>query len=197
MIKNFFLVAGWGLSLGLAFILGRVTTPSAVIIEQPKAAEKVHRLAQVKDELQYSYYSELLKKPKNEAPDEPEAQPSADTKPPSSVTPAAPSRNRIAEALARVLGSETPEPVKSVIKESLPTNTGSPFAIQVASLPLRAPAEELVAQLQKKGHAAKLVQANIPGKGEYYRVRIHGFQSREEADKYRAEKGIEGITVGQ
>ena len=103
----------------------------------------------------------------------------------------------MAEALAHVLGDETPSSVKKVVKEALPSGTGSAFAIQLASFPNRDNATELVNRLQKKGHRAKLVQADIPEKGQVFRVRIHGFKTREEADAYRTQNGLEGIVVAQ
>lgn len=112
-----------------------------------------------------------------------------------------PSSDRLAKALEKVLGHETPDSVSTAAKVSLPSQTGSAFAIQVASLPDRKVAEELANRLTLKGYEARLVQAQIPGRGLVYRVRIHGFETRREADQARfelsAKERIDGITVEQ
>lgn len=189
MIKLFIVAASLGLMFGVGFWIGRVTdilpevdkhTDSVVI------REKV--LKDVQKRLNLTYYSELIKKPEGAPEVEPESEPAALPKS---------SPDKIAQALEKVLGNETPNSVKTVNKEALPSGTGSPFALQVASTPNKQAAEDLVKRLEKKGHQARLVQAELPGKGKVYRVRIHGFATREEADAYRQSHGIEGITVAQ
>ncbi|MES2504176.1 MAG: SPOR domain-containing protein [Myxococcota bacterium] len=203
MLRQGLIIAGFGVLLGLFFIAGRWTASGGTISNDDTPVNREKALKAVQDELKYTYYSELLKRPSDEPPEAVSSEaevsvPVSPMQPPPAPLPVEkPSPDRMAQALAKVLGNETPDSVKSVIKESLPAGTGSPYAIQVASLPSRSAGEELVKRLQKKGHAAKLVQAEIPGKGSMYRVRIHGFKTREEADKYREEKQIEGITVGQ
>jgi cell division septation protein DedD len=117
------------------------------------------------------------------------------------VEEAKPSADRLAKALEKVLGKETPDLVASAAKVKLPTQTGSPFAVQVASLPDRKVAEQLVNRLSLKGYPARLVQADIPGRGLVYRVRVHGYKTRQLADEARAEiskrEKLEAITVAQ
>lgn len=180
-----------GLMFGLGFWVGRVTDVLPEVDRNTDSIalrEKI--LKDVQKRLDLTYYSELIKKP--EVAPEPQIQVESEPEPVSKSTP-----DKIAQALAKVLGNETPDSVKTVIKQTLPVATGSAFAVQVASLPSREAAQSLVKRLEKKGHAAKLVQAEIPGKGKVYRVRIHGFQTRQEADSYREQHGIEGITVAQ
>lgn len=176
-----------GLMFGLGFWVGRVTDILPEIDKQTDSIalrEKI--LKDVQKHLDLTYYSELIKKPEVVPEPEPEVEPIVKSSP-----------DKIAQALAKVLGSETPDAVKNVIKQTLPVATGSAFAVQIASLPNREAALDLVKRLEKKGHAAQLVQAEIPGKGKVYRVRIHGFKTRQEADTYREQRGLEGITVAQ
>ncbi len=174
-----------GLTFGVGFWVGRVTELLPEVDKKTDSIalrEKV--LKDIQKRLELTYYSELIKKPESTPEPEP------------AQTPVL-SEDKIAQALAKVLGSETPDSVKTVIQDSLPVATGSAYAVQVASLPDREAAQDLVKRLEKKGHAAKLVQAEIPGKGKVYRVRIHGFATRQEADAYREQRGLEGITVAQ
>ena len=186
MIKLVFFAMSLGLLFGMGFWVGRVTDILPEVDKQSDSVvvrEKI--LKDVQKRLNLTYYSELIKKP--EVPSEPEPE-----LPASKSSP-----DKIAQALEKVLGSETPNSLKTVIQETLPSGTGSAFAVQVASLPNRQAAEELAKHLSTKGHAAKLVQAELPGKGKVYRVRIHGFATRQEADAYRELHQIEGITVAQ
>jgi cell division septation protein DedD len=189
----------FGLMFGLGFWVGRVTD---FLPEVDKTTDSVQMrekiFKDVQKRLELTYYSELIKKP--EAQPVPESEPEPEPEPTQAPAPEPVSKSspdKIAQALAKVLGSETPNSVKTVIKQTLPVATGSAYAVQVASLPNREAAQDLVKRLAGKGHAAKLVQAEIPGKGKVYRVRIHGFATRAEADAYREERGLEGITVAQ
>ncbi len=203
MTKNILIFLGLGTAIGLMFVVGRLTAPDPVVLKEPTPTQKVDKLKAVQEQLKYSYYSELLRKPANEVHEAPEESPEPITKVAEPTAPAPitsdnkSSPDRMAKALANVLGNETPTSVQTAIKDALPAGTGSKYAIQVASLPDRVKAEAMVLGLKQKGHQARLVQANLPGKGSVFRVRIHGFESREAADKYREDKQLEGITVAQ
>ncbi len=58
---------------------------------------------------------------------------------------------------------------------------GVGFAVQVASLRARPKAEELRKVLQDAGYPVQVVEADIPGSGRYYRVRVGPFVTEEEA----------------
>lgn len=75
-----------------------------------------------------------------------------------------------------------------------PSDSGSGnFAIQVGSHPDANSANQQVAQLQAKGLSARTVQAAIPGRGTWYRVRIGHFASRDEATQYGASLRGKGV----
>jgi cell division septation protein DedD len=59
------------------------------------------------------------------------------------------------------------------------------FAVQVGSTPDRFEAERLA--LRFRGRGAKVVSADVPGKGRWYRVRVGSFDSREAAERYLRE----------
>jgi cell division septation protein DedD len=202
-----------GVVFGFGFVAGRLASPKnlaaskvakntlEVLDENEKQYEEVQK------KLKLTYYSELLAQPKTQPTETfvppttpaslPEVSAEENAPKPSSVPEEKPSSARMAKALATVLGGETPEPVKETIRQSLPSSTGSAFAIQIAALPDREKAEVIMRQLKAQGHPAQLVQADVPGKGVVYRIRLHGFKSREEADAYRSAKGLEGMTVDQ
>ena len=62
-----------------------------------------------------------------------------------------------------------------------PSTQAAGFAVQVASFRLRPKAEELRTVLQDAGYPVQVVEADIPGSGRYYRVRVGPFVKDEEA----------------
>lgn len=121
--------------------------------------------------------------------------------PPPKVAEEKPSSDRMVKALEKALGNETPDSISNSAKAQLPTHTGSAFAVQVASLPDRKVAEELAKKLNLRGYDTRLVQADIPGRGIVYRVRIHGFNTRQDAEETRVvvakNERLDAITVAQ
>jgi cell division protein FtsN len=85
--------------------------------------------------------------------------------------------------------------------EKVPSPAGGVnVALQVASLKNPEVADEMVDRLKKKGYSAFKTTAVISGKGTWHRVRISGFQNREqvESTKRRLKKdGFPVITVKQ
>ena len=58
---------------------------------------------------------------------------------------------------------------------------GAGFLVQVASFRAHPKAEELQAVLQAAGYSVQVVEADLPGSGRYYRVRVGPFDTQEEA----------------
>ena len=79
------------------------------------------------------------------------------------------------------------EPPPSSAEQPLPSQLGSPnaqaagFAVQVASFRAHPKAEELRTVLQDAGYPVQVVEADIPGSGRYYRVRVGPFVTEEGA----------------
>lgn len=65
-----------------------------------------------------------------------------------------------------------------------PPAQGPTFTVQVASLPNRSEAESLASRLRKQGLSPWVAEADIPGKGTFYRVRVGRFANRDEAVRY-------------
>ncbi|MEO7507964.1 MAG: SPOR domain-containing protein [Pyrinomonadaceae bacterium] len=82
-----------------------------------------------------------------------------------------------------------------------PVSSGSGnITIQVGSHPNPESANQQVARLQSQGIAARMVRAEIPGRGTYYRVQVGRFASQDEANRYAAQlrsKGISQIYITQ
>ena len=70
------------------------------------------------------------------------------------------------------------------------------FTIQVASAQRRADAERVASKLSQRG--ARVVAADLPGKGRWYRVQIGDYPSREAASRQLASlsrAGLHGIVT--
>jgi tetratricopeptide (TPR) repeat protein len=94
------------------------------------------------------------------------------------------------------------EAVEKAGKEDKPISTeGSPstqngkgkYAIQIGASPDKVGAENLLNQLRNVGIECYIVQANLSGKGTFYRVRTGRFERQEEAKKAALEMKSKGL----
>ncbi|MGH9832345.1 MAG: SPOR domain-containing protein [Blastocatellia bacterium] len=79
--------------------------------------------------------------------------------------------------------SKSPKPAPTAPPAAAPVNRGN-LTIQIGSFNDQAQANERAARLKSAGFDARVVRADIPGKGTWYRVQVGGFASREEATSY-------------
>jgi DedD protein len=61
------------------------------------------------------------------------------------------------------------------------------YQLQVSSFPTQAEAQSFADQLRARGHKAYVVQANVAGRGTWYRVRIGPFATQRAAADYRGD----------
>ena len=64
------------------------------------------------------------------------------------------------------------------------------FQLQVSSFRTQGEADQFATQLRARGHKAYVVEAHVPGRGTWYRVRIGPFPTQHAAASYRS--GFEG-----
>lgn len=69
------------------------------------------------------------------------------------------------------------------VKEQAASPAAGKFVIQVASLQERKKAEELRDRLNSMGYAPYIDSAELSDRGRWYRVKLKGFESREQAQK--------------
>lgn len=103
--------------------------------------------------------------------------------------PKAPVRDLSAALLqAQATKAEDAAPKAPSTKPDEPAKAPAPakaaFTVQVASLPNRAEADGLAGRLRKQGLSPWVAEAEIPGKGTFYRVRLGRFPNREDAVRY-------------
>lgn len=98
----------------------------------------------------------------------------------------APKPERLAAALSKVLG-EKGTPATAAVDNRR-------YAVQLASTPKKDSAASAAAGFVQKGFAAKVVAAEVPGKGTMYRVRVSGLATRAAADAMKARIGS-GLVV--
>lgn len=116
-------------------------------------------------------------------------------------TETAADRTRVAQALANVLGKDTPKWAQEAAESDAdsdpePVAESASYAIQVAATPNEDGAEKMVAELAGAGHKAVVQRVDVDGKGAMFRVRVVGFSSRDAADAYRSKLG-KGLVLKQ
>jgi DedD protein len=80
--------------------------------------------------------------------------------------------------------------ISSAAQPSAPAGREGGYQLQVSSFRTQTEADQFAAQLRARGHKAYVVEAHVPGRGTWYRVRIGPFPSQHAAASYRA--GFEG-----
>lgn len=72
-------------------------------------------------------------------------------------------------------------------KDSAPPGHEGGYQLQVSSFHTQAEAQSFADQLRARGHKGYVVEANVPGRGTWYRVRVGPFATQHAAAQYRAD----------
>jgi cell division septation protein DedD len=78
---------------------------------------------------------------------------------------------------------EPPRPQTAPLPKDGSTE-GASFAVQVKATQSSDEAEKFAAKLRLKGYHATVAEADVPGKGRWYRVRVGRFETRAQAEHY-------------
>lgn len=187
-----------GLAFSVGYLVGQFGESKTVVLESRPTtlAELDEQVASFENAFKHhklKYYDVLHKKPQlPKVAKAQEKEPVAETlvEPKKMQAKAIPeqvaSEDVLAQALSKVLGSSAPTPVAEKSKKILPQTTGSAFAIQLASFKTRPQADMLAEKMSSKGHKASVVWGELDDKTLVYRVRIHGFNSKDNAIDYLA-----------
>jgi len=131
-------------------------------------------------------------RPAAEAPTEVAAAPAAAADPAPQPTPSSPAAPAPAPAPAAVALAKAAASAAA----AAPGARGA-FSVQLGASQRREEAEALAHKVQKL--SPRIEEADIPGKGRFFRVRVGRFDSRGEAEKYRGdvvrETGIQALIV--
>jgi len=65
-----------------------------------------------------------------------------------------------------------------------PTAVGASFTLQVKATQSQSEAEKFAAKLRLQGYHSSVAEADVPGKGHWYRVRVGRFENRAQAERY-------------
>ena len=87
-----------------------------------------------------------------------------------------------------VRGARPPQSARPVVpvkaQSAKPEGKSGIFTLQLSSTQTRADANRFAARLREKGYAPTVVEAQVPGRGTWYRVRLGNFSSRETATRF-------------
>lgn len=99
------------------------------------------------------------------------------------ATPAETSAGLPAKTIKQEQAAESPKPAnEGVVRMKSPAN--AQFSIQVGSYPNMDEANQKVSEWRDKGYAAFMMIADIADRGRWYRVRVGGFATKEDAQSY-------------
>jgi cell division septation protein DedD len=108
--------------------------------------------------------------------------------PAQAVLEASPIVTRPRDALTKVASDaaqiDTP-PSPSGGDAAAPAGHAGGYQLQVSSFRTQAEAQAFADQLRARGHKAYTVEAQVPGRGTWFRVRIGPFQTQHAASQYR------------
>jgi len=194
-------------ALGLAFFLGhalgqrvadRPEPPARAVAAAPQAdplavLDQAPRAGGREAPSQFSFHETLTsaKPPQDKLPPGPKMpSPPAPEPKAAPVAAAAPAESKVVPAESKVVPVElkvVPPPAAAPPPTPAPPRpTASPgkgaWVVQVGSTQDRIEAERIAARFATRG--ARVVVAEVPGKGRWYRVRLGSFDTREAADRY-------------
>lgn len=96
------------------------------------------------------------------------------------------------EQASAVQATEAGTPAPAAVSAQSANNDAGKFTVQVGSYSERAQAEAQVGSLQSSGFEARVVAAELPKRGTWYRVQSGRFASRDEATRYGTQLRAEG-----
>lgn len=154
----------------------------------PTKVPEIKTPGQHADETVYTFQNELTKR---DAPPTPAPKPAAPkVDPPPAVKPVAVT---LAPAPVAPLAAVAPAPAAPVLAAApapevvVPRpDTQARFTVQFGAPSKDADAKRLLQQLSAFGYDPFITEADLPGKGHVFRVRIGRFASREDADRFHA-----------
>ena len=107
-------------------------------------------------------------------------------------------KNEVDKLEDKIAQNETPQPgVESMSEESvvrMKSPSHARYSVQVGSFDNRKEADQKLSIWRKKGYPAYLMIADIPERGRWYRVRIGGFPTINEAEDY-IKKELPGVNT--
>lgn len=77
--------------------------------------------------------------------------------------------------------------ISTAAQPSAPAGREGGYQLQVSSFRTQTEADQFAAQLRARGHKAYVLEAHVPGRGTWYRVRVGPFPSQHAAASYRTQ----------
>jgi cell division septation protein DedD len=110
--------------------------------------------------------------------------------PAQAVLEASPVVTRPRDALTKAASAAAQIEAPAPSDELAPAGHEGGYQLQVSSFRAQGDAQGFADQLRARGHKAYVVEAHVPGRGTWFRVRVGPFQTQHAAAQYRA--GFEG-----
>jgi cell division septation protein DedD len=101
------------------------------------------------------------------------------------VLEASPIVVRPRDALTKVASDAAQISAPAPSSDIAPPGHEGGYQLQVSSFPTQGEAQAFADQLRARGHKAYVVEAHVPGRGTWFRVRIGPFTTQHAATQYR------------
>jgi DedD protein len=201
-----------GVLVGKKLAAGALSPPVADLLTEANARTQALEAARGAPDAALTFHEELTRPAEPSATPRPAAAPARAEAPAPAPTPVAAAVSPDAGKPAPLAASDSPAPSGEVKAEPVPTRTkdggGSgalkeaigkaagrapetaadgQWTIQVSAYQERGEADRFAAGLRDKGYAPYVVEAEVPGRGTWYRVRMGRFASRDAAGRYLAD----------
>jgi cell division septation protein DedD len=106
--------------------------------------------------------------------------------PAQAVLEATPVVTRPRDALTKVASAAASLDTPPASADTAPAGHEGGYQLQVSSFRTQGEGQGFADQLRARGHKAYVVEAHVPGRGIWYRVRIGPFTTKHTADQYRS-----------
>jgi DedD protein len=107
--------------------------------------------------------------------------------PAQAVLEATPIVTRPRDAMTKAASDAARIDVRPASKDAAQAGHEGGYQLQVSSFHTQGEAQNFADQLRARGHKAYVVEANVPGRGTWYRVRVGPFPTQHAAAEYRAD----------
>ena len=107
--------------------------------------------------------------------------------PAQAILEASPIVTRPRDALTKAATEAAKIDSPSAAREAASPGHEGGYQLQVSSFHTPSEAQAFADQLRARGHKAYVLEANVPGRGTWYRVRVGPFPTQHAAAEYRAD----------
>ena len=198
-----------GAVFGLGVVVGKKLSTDQTVAEAPDLltaldakAASLEALKQQTPDL--TFHEELTARAPEARPSVPSEADAGERAEAPQEKPPRPPSEEVSKGTTEHVAVRTLEPARLALSEAIArtqipveARAGGAFTLQLAASQERAEAEQYISRLRDRGYAPYITEAEVAGRGRWYRVRMGSFPTKEAATRYlsdfRRETKLEGF----